>query len=211
MNEFLFKTFQNCSVFSFFFMTHYNDFSFNFRLQDMKRKHSLLQSPEKSAKKPIVSPDSYSSAIHGMKCLLCNQKTFQSRAETSPILTDTSLNGAILFLPMIDDYLTQYLDILNSNIEGHPLQSPRHSFTSSSSSKSSYDSSIESLTASLDLLLKDSANFANNLESLALVALQVLHKLVSYSAVVRNILLNVDEDVLDERSIAGEVSSEKIY
>lgn len=176
----------------------------NKRLQDMKRKHSLLQSPEKSAKKPIVSPDSYSSAIHGMKCLLCNQKTFQSRTETSPILTDTSLNGAILFLPMIDDYLTQYLDILNSNIEGHPLQSPRHSFTSSSSSKSSYDSSIESLTASLDLLLKDSANFANNLESLALVALQVLHKLVSYSAVVRNILLNVDEDVLDERSIAGE-------
>ena len=177
-------------------------------MQELKRQHSLVLSPDKTAKKPIVSPDSYSSAIHGMKCLLCNQNTFQSRTESSMVLSDTTLNGAILFLPMIDNYLTQYLDILSSSMEGHPLQSPRSSFTSSSSSKSSFDSSIESLTASLDMLLKDSANYANNLESLALVALQVLHKLVSYSTVIRNILLNVEEStqILEDRSTTDEVT-----
>lgn len=150
-------------------------------------------SPEKPVRKSLISPDSYSSAIHGMKCLLRNQQTFQSRTETNIVLTENTLNGAILILPMIDDYLSQYIEMLRINLDARTCVSPRSSFTSSGSSKSSFDSSIQSLTGSLDMLLKDSADFANNLENMALVTLQVLHKLVSFSAVVRNILLNVEK------------------
>ncbi|XP_063433362.1 ATR-interacting protein-like isoform X2 [Mytilus trossulus] len=165
----------------------------NKRVLDLKHQPSSIVSPEKPVKKAIISPDSYSSAIHGMKCLLRNQQTFQSRSETNIVLTENTLNGAILILPMIDDYLTQYIEMLRINLDARTCVSPRSSFTSSGSSKSSFDSSIQSLTGSLDMLLKDSADFANNLENMALVTLQVLHKLVSFSAVIRNILLNVEK------------------
>ena len=108
--------------------------------------------------------------------------------------TDTTLNGAILFLPMIHDYLTQYMDMLTSNLDARTCSSPQNSLTSSGLSKSSFDSSVESLTSSLDMLLKDSADYANNLENMTLVTLQIVHKLVSFSSVIRNILLNVDSD-----------------
>ncbi|CAC5410309.1 ATRIP [Mytilus coruscus] len=165
----------------------------NKRVLELKHQHSSIVSPEKPVRKSIISPDSYSSAIHGMKCLLRNQQTFQSRTETNIVLTENTLNGAILILPMIDDYLAQYIDMLRSNLDARTCVSPRSSYTSSGSSKSSFDSSIQSLTGSLDMLLKDSADFANNLENMALVTLQVLHKLVSFSTVIRNILLNVEK------------------
>ncbi|XP_069141364.1 ATR-interacting protein-like [Argopecten irradians] len=96
-------------------------------------------------------------------------------------------HGALLLLPLLTDYLGHYLDLLTSAVEVNPQSPP------SSRGSSSLDSSVESLTSSLSLLLRDSALFANNLESLALASLSILHKLVSFCQSVRAVLLESPE------------------
>ncbi|OWF51643.1 ATR-interacting protein-like [Mizuhopecten yessoensis] len=101
--------------------------------------------------------------------------------------------GAVLLLPLLADYLGHYLDLLSCAVEASP-PSP----SSSRGGSSSLDSSVESLSSSLSLLLRDSALFANNLEALALAALSILHKLVSYCPSVRAILLESPESLTHE-------------
>ncbi|XP_033745563.1 ATR-interacting protein-like [Pecten maximus] len=96
-------------------------------------------------------------------------------------------HGAVLLLPLLADYLGHYLDLLSSAVEVSPQSPP------SSRGSSSLDSSVESLSSSLSLLLRDSGLFANNLEALALAALSILHKLVSFCPSVRAVLLESPE------------------
>lgn len=61
---------------------------------------------------------------------------------------------------------------------------------------------MDSLTSSLNVLLRDGAAYANNLETLALCALHVLYKLVLYCEAVRDILLASD-DMLSDSSVSS--------
>ena len=168
--------------------------------------------------RPIISASSYSWAMEGLHSILSgtNQSPLISLLDVS--YNNTSINqstsslqpqapfvnqSGLLFLPLLNDYLYHYTEMMNCYVErGQTLLSPQSSSSSSYGPCSSSDSSIESLTSSLNILLRDGATYANNLESLALCALHVLYKLVVYCDAVRDILLTSD-DLLSDSSISS--------
>ncbi|XP_060066244.1 uncharacterized protein LOC132546542 [Ylistrum balloti] len=178
--------------------------------------------PKVSPKKwvSVGSSEHRTLALQGMQTLLHNRQSgdnfidkvsvnvlrnaAKSDADPKKHLADTSLvtrnkekvstdqdiptdYGAVLLLPLLADYLGHYQDLLTCAVEVSPQSPP------SSRGSSSLDSSVESLSSSLSLLLRDSALFANNLEALALAALSILHRLVSYCPSVRAVLFESPE------------------
>ncbi|KAK3584365.1 hypothetical protein CHS0354_010151 [Potamilus streckersoni] len=157
----------------------------------------------------IVSDDHYYLALQGLTCLLQGENLLSpitcprppsastSTAETSVAnkrinYLSSAQNCTLLILPLLNDYLTHYLDMLRSSTENLNSTSPSTSINSSKSS-SSFESPLDSITSSLNMLLRDSAVFANNLEQLALTSLRVLHKLVSVCPAVQNVILEKHE------------------
>ncbi|KAK6177177.1 hypothetical protein SNE40_015333 [Patella caerulea] len=152
---------------------------------------NLLLSPIKSRKmsgaheqpkdiKPIVDKEHYNLAIHGLQTLLDSIDSIETES-----MTDITNTAAVLILPLLTDYFTHYISMLSSNQETNGLTSPTNS---GSLKSSSCESSIESLTSSLGLLLKDGAMYAQNMEMLTSASLITLRHLVIYSAAVRETL-----------------------
>ena len=155
---------------------------------------TLLEAQEKPETSSIVSLDHFNMAVHGLTQLLREDssnlpQTLLSLATTETMDTSerpanvsdgNGLDHAVLILPLLNDYLKHYINMLESSAETL-VTSP--SITSSSSG--SYESSVDS---SLGLILKDSATYANNLENLALASLRTLHVLTSCRSV-RSILV----------------------
>lgn len=152
-----------------------------------------MEAQERPETSNIVSGDHFNMAVHGLTQLL---QTEQSDAhvivpcpEEQTCIADrlsssceSSLDHSVLILPLLNDYLSHYITLLESSTEkftGSP--------STASSSSGSFDSSVES---SLGLFLKDSATYANNLENLALASLRTLHILTSCRSV-RNVLLTI--------------------
>lgn len=168
--------------------------------------------------RPIVSTSSYARAMEGLHSILkdTNQSPLVSLVKVSHTCTfsdqSTSLlqthetsvsHNGLFFLPLVNDYLSHYIEMMNSYVErGQTLLSPQSSSSSSFGPSSSGDSSMDSLTSSLNVLLRDGAAYANNLESLALCALHVLYKLVLFCEAVQDILLASD-DVLSDSSVSS--------
>lgn len=178
----------------------------------------------------LVSPGNYDLALEGMSCLLREESHTSSTKNDKTILTDiesaldTSIesnstcsssqnilsnhSSAIYFLPLLNDYLSHYLEMLCTSV--NCVKSPPTPKSSNSSSKAS-SSDIESVTSSLELLLKNSASYANNLENLATISLRILYKLVSHSGAVRDILLSPSllEDISDITKEISEMDTDQ--
>jgi len=176
----------------------------NFFNRFIEMKASLTTEKRVEAK-PVSTPENHTLALQALQQMLrdtdCVQQSAIPHSSTTSPNSDLISCGsttctvktlpeknAVSFLPLLNDYLSQYIDMLNYAVDKTSLvTSPQSSVSSKSSS--SMDSSIESLTSSLNILLKDCAAYANNLEGLAYVALQILLKLVSYCECVREVLL----------------------
>ena len=107
----------------------------------------------------------------------------------------STLDNAVLMLPLLADYLRHYIDMLDTSSERYNTSSGTNS--SSSASLESFESG--SPTGSLGLLLKNTASYANNIEQLALASLQTLHILLSCDNV-RNVLLYKEDKGVSEIS-----------
>lgn len=183
-----------------------------------KRMSDKKLSADRPRPRPIVSTSSHARAMEGLHSILkdTNQSPLVSMMSVShnstsgdqstSLLqtqeTSVSQNG-LLFLPLLNDYLSHYIEMMNCYVErGQTLLSPQSSSSSSFGPSSSSDSSMDSLTSSLHVLLRDGAAYANNLESLALCALHVLYKLVLYCEAVSDILLATD-DMLSDSSVSS--------
>lgn len=116
-------------------------------------------------------------------------QTTQTAASTSQQTQPPQPSGAVLLLPMLNDYLSHYLDILSSSgTAATPgIASPNLSSSSNKSSSCEAGSSLESMTSSLVLLFQQGAEYANSVETLTLCALRVLHTLVCVSEEVRSV------------------------
>ncbi|XP_071082575.1 ATR-interacting protein-like [Haliotis cracherodii] len=156
------------------------------RLSDL---HASLQSAESADTCSVVPRDHYLMAVEGLQDLLKSvSQCSDTVPNTDPHLAHTQeLSGAVLILPLINDYLSHYLDILSNA----PAQGSSSGTLNSSLGRGSVsESSLESVTSSIGLLLKDYQSSANNLECLCLTSLRTLHKLVMFSAAVRRSLMD---------------------
>ena len=188
----------------------YGKFSISFlhRVSDVQ---SLLEAQEKPETSSIVSLDHFNMAVHGLTQLLREDvsnltmtlppavETMDTSERSTFTSDENMLDHAVLILPLLNDYLSHYINMLESSTETL-ITSP----ATASSSSGSYDSSVDS---SLGLLLKDSATYANNLENLALASLRTLHILTNCHSV-RTMLLYCQpvEEVSDS---SGSNKSEK--
>lgn len=161
-------------------------FSVTCRLSDL---HASLQSAESADTCSVVPRDHYLMAVEGLQDLLKSVSQCSDIVpNTDPHLAHTQeLSGAVLILPLINDYLSHYLDVLSNA----PAQGSSSGTLNSSLGRGSVsESSLESVTSSIGLLLKDYQSSANNLECLCLTSLRTLHKLVMFSAAVRRSLMD---------------------
>ncbi|XP_062590170.1 ATR-interacting protein-like [Saccostrea cucullata] len=182
----------------------------------MSDKKPVVERPKL---RPIVSTNSYSRAMEGIHSILSgsnqsplislldlshtNMSSDQSASSLQPQRLSSESQSALLFLPLLNDYLSHYIEMMNCYVErGQTLLSPQSSSSSSFGPSSSSDSTMDSLNSSLNTLLRDGAAYANSLESHALSALTVLYKLVLYCDAVREILLCSD-DVLSDSSVTS--------
>ena len=162
-----------------------------------------------------MSQDHFYIAIHGLTQILQSDDNNEASVsangssvseEPSPAIqaNDNEFDSAVLVLPLLKDYLSHYLRMLETSTDSFEA-SP----SISSSSSGSFESSVES---SLGLFLKDSTAYANNLESLALASLRTLHILTMCRSV-RNVLLgsNSTEEISDSSgsNSSGSSKSEK--
>ena len=139
-----------------------------------------------------MSQDHFYIAIHGLTQILqsddnneasvsANGASVSEEPSSAIQANDNEFDSAVLVLPLLKDYLSHYLRMLETSTDSFEA-SP----SISSSSSGSFESSVES---SLGLFLKDSTAYANNLESLALASLRTLHILTMCRSV-RNVLLS---------------------
>lgn len=136
--------------------------------------------------KAVVPKEHFLYAIEGLRSLLDSEQTEQTlgtsflEGEPQHAPVKTSLSGCILILPLLNDYLGHYINIISSPMHGGCM-SP----SSGCSTPNGHESSLESITASLEVLLHEGAEYANNLESLTLTSLKVLRKLLCLNEDVR--------------------------
>ncbi|ESO98513.1 hypothetical protein LOTGIDRAFT_239031 [Lottia gigantea] len=173
----------------------------NLLLPLKSRKPSGNKTETTTETKPIVDSEHYHMAVHGLQLLLNDMNSCDQPDFNEP---------AVLILPLLSDYFNHYISMLNLNEDNPVLNSPTNS---SSFKSSSCESSIESLTSSLGLLLKDGASYAQNIENLTSTALTVLKHLVISSTSVRGSLIPrldpVPEDQRRHHQATNPISTEE--
>ena len=202
----------------------YVNYYFSCRLSEFKDMKKLSPDKSKRPTQRIVHPEHQSLAAAGFQCLLCGRRPSQLTCLTAPPRPRSSAPGtstqpsppssptlatlhslpdrdlsALLFLPLISDYLRRYIDLMEHSVERHVQLTSSNSTPSSSDRSihsSSCDTSLESLTSSLELLMSEGAIMANTLESLALEALRVLETLCQQCESIRNVLCRREEVVV---------------
>lgn len=165
------------------------------RLSHLQSLAAQLDSPDMLRLVPV---DHFNMAIQGLSNLLRtgNQSVSNTKSDWSSqshvILNDinkgdnsentrvtrykqSDLEDAVLILPLINDYLRHYIEMLESTFENLATTSTMNS----SSSPDSFDTSSESPTGSLGLFLRNTASYANDLEGLTIASLNTLHVLLS--------------------------------
>ena len=155
---------------------HLYNFKFTFRI-----------SQSSSSGDTIVESESV------IKTVLCGQenrtmaKEAMARLSACPadINTISLQTPAVMLIPLIEEYITAYIHMLQSMCSS-TLASPSASSTSASGSASA---SLDSITSSMGELLSQDASHANHLEQVALNALKTLRTLVGHSAAVRFCIL----------------------
>ena len=173
------------------------------RISDVQ---ALLEAQEKPETSSIVSRDHFYIAVHGLTQLLQtynnNDTSVSEEPSTAMQCDDYSHDSAVLILPLLKDYLSHYLRMIETSSDSFEA-SPSISLSSSGSS---------SFESSLGLFLKDSTAYANNLESLAIASLRTLH-ILTLCRSVRNVLLGArtTEEISDSAgsNSSGSNKSEK--
>lgn len=142
-----------------------------------------------AACKSILEREHFLLAAHGLRNLVdFSSHSTQPKASTSEQTQPPQPSGAVLLLPMLNDYLSHYLDILSSSSAATPnVASPNLSSSSNKSSSCEAGSSLESMTSSLVMLFQQGSEYANCMETLTLCALRVLHTLVCICDDVRSV------------------------
>ncbi|KAL4233011.1 hypothetical protein ACF0H5_007697 [Mactra antiquata] len=151
----------------------------------------------------LVPVDHFNMAVEGLSNLIKNENQ-SSCDQTMDVTQSTVLHDAILVLPIINDYLKHYMDMLDTTLETSDVSPP--STTVSSSSSGSFDTSSESLTGSFGLFVKMSASSANDLEQLTIASVETLYELLSSNAV-RDILLYSESKPTLTPTTAAELES----
>ena len=141
--------------------------------------------------KPLTSlSEGQALAMRGLQDILHHPTLFRENMDSvnsdKPLLLYN--DSVVLLLPLVHEYITQYIDMLLTSTEASN-KSPQ----SSAKSNSSLDSSLESLATPLNILLQDCATFANNIETQVLAALHVLYQIVVNCQPVQNILLDTQD------------------
>lgn len=145
-------------------------------------------------------------AVHGLRDLLnphLELDTVSTSEQSSmKINVQQCLDSAILILPLINEYLRHYIEMVETTLD---TSTATTSTTSTSSSSESFDTSSESPTGSVGQFLKTVAGFANDLESLCVAALHTLNELTSCEGI-RCILLQTVAGQTTETCMETEVS-----
>ncbi|XP_076469726.1 uncharacterized protein LOC143300057 [Babylonia areolata] len=151
------------------------------------------------AHRPIVDRHHFLQALQGLRHLVEDTQLASSSSSSTTHPPQTGCppppppppRGAVLLLPMLNDYLQHYLDILSGGTLENSASSPSNNASSSNKSSSceTSGSSLESLTSSLGTLLQQGAEYANSVETLTLCALRVLNALVCACEGVRSLLV----------------------
>ncbi|KAK7102366.1 hypothetical protein V1264_020596 [Littorina saxatilis] len=150
---------------------------------------STAQQTQPTALKPIVDQVNFLLAAQGLQTLISSPQVDQPAPSTFQQAQPPEPSGALLLLPMLNDYISHYIDILTSGTAAVNVQSPNLSSGSVKSSSCESGSSLESVTSSLGMLLQQGAEYANSVETLTLSALHALHALVCVSSEVRSVCL----------------------
>nr|KAG5697594.1 hypothetical protein BaRGS_001019 [Batillaria attramentaria] len=162
------------------------------------RRHSSASPtiPAPVPPRPIVSRENFLLAVQGLRNLLdytaADQQHGTSGSGADPRGSaegshQDQMSSTTLILPLLNDYMGHYIDILTSSTNTGPA-SP-NIVSSDSSKSSSGESSLESITSSLGILLQEGAEYANSMETLTMCVLRVLHKLVCMCPKVRSVCL----------------------
>ena len=117
------------------------------------------------------------------------------------------LDSAILLLPMLQDYLQHYIDMLQTSLETPGSSSA----ISTSSSSESFESSSESPTGSLGILLRSTATYANNLEILAIASLKTLCTLVNYDCVRKVLYYKQSDDLPPSNEVSNTEMCKRLF
>ncbi|XP_014784739.1 serine-rich adhesin for platelets isoform X1 [Octopus bimaculoides] len=169
--------------------------------QKSKSMSDLRNIMDSRNKKDMVSSSNLNLAIHGLSQLLItdcsptNQQEMSTSRSSDP--SQNSLNLLLQLIPLLADYLGHYCDQLSTNLIASSTDLC-DSLTSGNNGKSgsSSESSMDSVSSSVNMLLQDCANVANQLELLVIVTLRVLHKLIAFCTELRHSLLVNDTDKL---------------
>lgn len=164
-------------------------FYFYFSRRHLSPGVSTAQQTQPTALKPIVDQVNFLLAAQGLQTLISSLQVDQPAPSTFQQAQPPELSGALLLLPMLNDYISHYIDILTSGTAAVNVQSPNLSSGSVKSSSCESGSSLESVTSSLGMLLQQGAEYANSVETLTLSALHALHALVCVSSEVRSVCL----------------------
>ena len=150
-------------------------------------------------------------AVHGLRQLLQPELRGEPSISLEPVTSSRGnqqcLDSAILILPLINDYLRHYIEMLDTALD---TSSASTTSTSASSSSDSFDISSESPTGSVGLFLKTVAGFANDLESLCIAALHTLHELLA-SKGIRDVLLHTEPGHTTETHMETEVFTNSLF
>lgn len=166
----------------------------------------MVHKVEQTELTSLVPVSHFNMAIQGLtKLLTGNQNVTKNSAHASNTSEDSSsvgssdgckfgeqsdaarLENAIFLLPIINDYLGHYIEMIELTLESSAISTSNTSNTSSSS-PDSLETSGPSPTGSVAQFLKNSTSFANDLEGYCIAALRVLHELVGCSCV-REVLM----------------------
>ncbi|KAL8577235.1 hypothetical protein ACOMHN_034261 [Nucella lapillus] len=200
--------------------------------------HSAAKQPHTTSHKAIVEREHFLRAVQGLRQLIDSPApqlpppstkpnrlggpSISGPSISGPSISGPSISGpsssgasipargAVLLLPMLNDYLQHYIDILSSSSnEATAPTSPNVGSGSNKSSSCETGSSLESLTSSLEVLLQQGAEYANTVETLTLCALRVLNMLVSACEDVRSLVV-MSRTGLAAAAIATDTSSSTV-
>ncbi|GAB1609675.1 uncharacterized protein LOC115217079 [Argonauta hians] len=165
------------------------------------------RSPE--ASQSVLSTCSWGSSTATTGAISSSSAPTTTTSMRSP--SQSPLNLLLRLMPLLSDYLGHYCDqlstsLVTSSCGGSGGLSESLPSANQWKSGSSSESSMDSVTSSVNLLLQDCANVANQLELLVIVALRVLLKLIGFCAELRHSLLVDDTDTKLASSLSSSLS-----
>ncbi|KAH3881338.1 uncharacterized protein LOC127879777 [Dreissena polymorpha] len=193
------------------------------RTQRLADFQNIVHKVEQTELTSLVPVSHFNMAIQGLTKLLAgNQTVAKNSTHSSNSSEDSSavgspdrskfgdqseatrLENSIFLLPIINDYLGHYIEMIELTLLESSAISTSSTSNTSSSSPDSLETSGPSPTGSVAQFLKNSASFANDLEGYCIAALRVLHELVGCCHI-REVLMQKENGAEQEPNMEVEV------